>query len=325
MKGKELRELLNKKTSKAICVILATAIAFTGSMTALENRNNSSVPELVSFVDNEGTISIEGDETPLGAPKVTKSTKTSKKKKKIKMAKKSKKTYKSSGATTTKKSTTTSSTATQNITTETVVTTSVVDQYKKGSKIDTQVTTTTTTVTKTVLEKTTSAASSSGSSSSTKTAATNTHPSIKALAPKANSQVLSAYETLGFTVTINSSASYSGLFDARTRSITLKSAGDTAYHELGHFVAFVAGNIDTSSAFKAIYNEEKSAYKEYNKSYVLSSSSEYFAESFKQYTLNPGGLKASRPKTYAAIETALSKITSAQLSKIATVYGAIWK
>lgn len=36
----------------------------------------------------------------------------------------------------------------------------------------------------------------------------------------------------------------------RHEPITLKQADETVYHELGHFLAFVAGNIDTSAAFQ---------------------------------------------------------------------------
>lgn len=140
-----------------------------------------------------------------------------------------------------------------------------------------------------------------------------------------DSKVVTAWNTLGFKFTINSGVSYSGLFDAETQSITLKSVDDTVYHELGHFVAFVAGNVDTSSSFKAVYEAEKSLYTKYNASYVLQDSSEYFAESFKEYTLDAASLKASRPQTYAAIEAALNKLTTAQITKIATVYASIWK
>lgn len=123
---------------------------------------------------------------------------------------------------------------------------------------------------------------------------------------------------------IDSSVSYSGYFDAKKQLITLKSADETIYHELGHFLAFIAGNVDTSSAFVAVYNSEKDLVTAYNKSYVTQDSSEYFAESFKDYTLDAASLQASRPQTYAAIEAALEKVTTAQVTKIATVYASIW-
>ena len=158
----------------------------------------------------------------------------------------------------------------------------------------------------------------------TASAAQNGEIAITQIAPLVSGNVTSAFQKLGFKIVINSGVSYSGLCDARTRTVTLKRADNTVYHELGHFVAFVAGNIDTSSAFQSIYNREKSLYTDYNKAYVLSSSSEYFAESYKNYILNPTQLKNSRPETYAAIENALSRVTDAQASRILSVYGALW-
>ena len=62
----------------------------------------------------------------------------------------------------------------------------------------------------------------------------------------------------------------------------------------------------------------------YNKAYVLQNSSEYFAESFKNYTLDPNTLRAERPLTYSAIESALNNVTDAQVAKIKAVYRAVW-
>ena len=145
------------------------------------------------------------------------------------------------------------------------------------------------------------------------------------LAPKEDSRVLIAYRTLGFKVNVDPSVSYSGYFNARNRQITLKKVNETIYHELGHFIAFIAGNVDTTSEFKTIYNQEKSLYTAYNKAYVTQNSSEYFAESAKEYVLNPGALKAARPKTYEAVRSAVESITDERIAKIQKYYGAIWK
>lgn len=314
MKGKSVKDLLKKKSVKIGSVALAAVIAIGGFWAA---NTQSTVPELVTFVDTEGSVTIEGEEVPLAAPKVTKSTKTKKKTKKIKMKKASKKTYKKSGKKTKKKTKKTMKSAASTTTTVTETATSVTNQYKKGSKINTQVTTTKTTVTKTVMSQQAAAvqqANTTGSGSY----------SVATLAPQVDSRVTNAFNSLGFTVKINSSVLYSGLFDARSQSITLKRADTTIYHELGHFVAFVAGNYDMSSEFQGIFNREKSKYTAYNKGYILSSASEYFAESFKNYTLDPGALKASRPETYDAMQTALSRITSNQVSRIASVYKVVW-
>ena len=135
-------------------------------------------------------------------------------------------------------------------------------------------------------------------------------------APKMDSKVISAYQTLGLEVWVDSSVSYAGYFDAKNKKITLKADDDTIYHELGHFLGFISGNYDVSSEFVAIYKAEKDNYTGYNKTYVVQNSAEYFAESVKDYMLNKSALKSARPKTYDAVEKALSKVTTAQVNKM---------
>lgn len=329
MKKLAMKEALRKKLTKAGALALAAVVAMGGGVTYYNSQNQ--VPELITYVDTDGSIEIPDEDVPLAAPKVTKSTKTKKKIKKIKMKKASKKTYKKAGKTVTKKKKKVKSSKKNVTTTETLTATNVTNAYKKGSKIDTRVTTVKTTVIKTVVPTGTAAATGTATTTATKattagtaSAAQNGEITITQIAPLVSGNVTSAFQKLGFKIVINSGVSYSGLCDARTRTVTLKRADNTVYHELGHFVAFVAGNIDTSSAFLSIYNREKSLYTDYNKSYVLSSSSEYFAESYKNYILNPTQLKNSRPETYAAIENALSRVTDAQASRILSVYGALW-
>ena len=329
MKKLAMKEALRKKLTKAGALALAAVVAMGGGVTYYNSQNQ--VPELITYVDTNGSIEIPDEDVPLAAPKVTKSTKTKKKVKKIKMKKASKKTYKKAGKTVTKKKKKVKSSKKNVTTTETLTATNVTNAYKKGSKIDTRVTTVKTTVIKTVAPTGTAAATGTATTTATKattagtaSAAQNGEIAITQIAPLVSGNVTSAFQKLGFKIVINSGVSYSGLCDARTRTVTLKRADNTVYHELGHFVAFVAGNIDTSSAFQSIYNREKSLYTDYNKAYVLSSSSEYFAESYKNYILNPTQLKNSRPETYAAIENALSRVTDAQASRILSVYGALW-
>lgn len=329
MKKLAMKEALRKKLTKAGALALAAVVAMGGGVTYYNSQNQ--VPELITYVDTDGSIEIPDEDVPLAAPKVTRSTKTKKTTKKIKMKKASKKTYKKAGKTVTKKKKKVKSSKKNVTTTETLTATNVTNAYKKGSKIDTRVTTVKTTVIKTVAPTGTAAATGTATTTATKattagtaSAAQNGEITITQIAPLVSGNVTSAFQKLGFKIVINSGVSYSGLCDARTRTVTLKRADNTVYHELGHFVAFVAGNIDTSSAFQSIYNREKSLYTDYNKSYVLSSSSEYFAESYKNYILNPTQLKNSRPETYAAIENALSRVTDAQASRILSVYGALW-
>lgn len=343
MKGEKVRALLKKNSVKVGGVVLAAVVAL-GSFWALNTRE--AVPELVTFVDTDGNVEIKGEGVPLAAPKVTKTTKTQKKTKKIKMKKKATKTYVKKEKST-KKQTRTINSSTQKTQIVTVVDTNVVNNYKKNSNINKQVTTTKTTTTTTVTTYEQPNSQSNGTSTLSNTpqtqatqqnapAAAQTNAAaettftaageynVAQAAPVVNSKVANAFQKMGFKIVVNPSVSYAGLFDARSQSITMKKINTTVYHELGHFVAFLAGNYDMSAEFKAIFEKEKALYTMSNKAYVLQNSAEYFAESFKNYTLEPAQLKASRPATFQAIETALARITDAQVDQYIATFQGIW-
>ncbi|MDC7288997.1 hypothetical protein NXH76_14395 [Blautia schinkii] len=329
MKKQSFTEFIKAKKIAAGCAALALAMVI-GSVFMVQE--SSKVPELPSYTDPVLEVSIEDEETPLAsAPKVT--TKTSKKttKKNVTMKTAATKTYSKKLPTTKKTTTKTQKKANQTIRTETTVLTAATEKYTKKSKVKVVSTTVTTTV-KTTTTTTSSGAdsvfSSSPSGSSTKPVTSKNgkyEASVSKLAPLMDGRVISAYEKMGFKLSIDSSVSYAGYFDARTRMITLQMEDNTIYHELGHFLAFISGNTDKTSGFTAIYNQEKSKYTGVNKAYVTQNSSEYFAESVKDYYLNPGTLKSARPKTYAALTEALGKVTDAQINKILTVYAPVWK
>ena len=137
--------------------------------------------------------------------------------------------------------------------------------------------------------------------------------------------MLKAYKKLGFTVTIDPSVNYGGCFNAHSRSIILRFENETIYHELGHFLAFVAGNVDRSSDFAAIYNSEKSKFTGINRSYATQNASEYFAESYHDYILQPTETKKKLPKTCSAISDAVKKVTPARIARVKEIYGPFWK
>ena len=244
--------------------------------------------------------------------------------KKVKMKKAAAKTYTKELPATSTTSKKTAQTSSASVVTKTTVVKKIEEKYTKKSKVKVVTTVATTTVTTTTTAK-------AGVSTGVNSAGTVNNSGVTGtvevgqLAPKEDSRVLTAYRTLGFKVNVDPSVSYSGYFNARNRQITLKKANETIYHELGHFIAFIAGNVDTTSEFKTIYNQEKSLYTAYNKAYVTQNSSEYFAESAKEYVLNPGALKAARPKTYEAVRSAVESITDERIAKIQKYYGAIWK
>ena len=296
MKKMNLKNFFMKKKVAAGC-IAAAALITAGSFAMV--WQDSQVPELPSYTDPVVEQTLTDDDTPLASkPKVT--TKTTKKskttKKTINLKKAATKTY--SKKLPTKKKTTTKTTK-KNQTTTVKTTTTVV----AAAQTTTKSTTANTNVKK---EK-------------------YTISNVASIAPQMDSRVLNAYTKMGFTVTVDPSGSYAGHFDAKTRMITLQCEDSTIYHELGHFLAFVAGNVDTTSSFEAVYNSEKSKFTGVRKAYATQNASEYFAESVLNYVENPSALKSQRPQTYEAIVNALSKVTDAQITKIMNIYKVVWK
>jgi hypothetical protein len=316
-------------TQKSAVLFTAAVLAAGGFYGSYEQKHLTS--ELTSFVDSyeDGAITIDEDTVPLAKTDVSTNTQTKKTSKTVKLKKASKKTYQVKKPTKTKKTKKTTSSTQKSVTVETTTVTSVVEKYKKKSKNKVVTTTVKTTTVTTTSQKSATATSSAKNVSASNVSASADSQSVKTvnvedIAPKADTKLLKAYSTLGFGITINPSVSYSGYFNAKSRSITLKKEDSTAYHELGHFLAFLAGQVDTKTDFINIYNEEKSKFSGTNKSYMTQNSSEYFAESYKNYVENPSALKKERPKTYQSIDQALNKITDSYVEKFRAVYSVAW-
>lgn len=315
---KRIVELLKKRKVAAGITAVVLAVAVGGTAVVQQNQ----IPELPSYTDPVMETTIEEEETPLASqPKVNTKTSKSTSTKKVTMKKAATKTYTKALPATSTTSKKTAETSNATVVTQTTVVKNVTEKYTKKSKVKVVTTNATTTVTTTTTAKTdTTTAVSTSTSSSVKGTI-----DVGQYASKADSRVLTAYRTLGFTAVVDPSVSYSGYYDTRNRKITLRKLDDTIYHELGHFVAFISGNTDQTAAFKAIFAQEKALYTAYNKSYVTQNSSEYFAESFKEYTLNPASLKSARPKTYAAVQEAVSKFTDDRIAKVQKTYSVVWK
>lgn len=327
---------MRKKVLKSACAALAAVVMVSGFWMANQEKVDTSVPQLVSYVDSmDGTITIEGEETPLAAkPVVKKKTTTKKSTQKIQMPTKAKKSSKKTAKKTVKTSST-KVTSTEKVKTDTKVLTTTVTSLKKKSKVKTIKTTikTTTTTTTTKITNaakattTTATASASSNSSSTSSAVVQKTVAVKSIAPKAHSNVLTAYEKMGFSVKVDSTVNYSGKFDAKAQLITVQKNSDEAiYHELGHFVAFVAGNVDQSAEFQKIYASEKDKFvgTRNNDSYIKSSAAEYFAESYQDYVERPSVLKSARPQTYNYIVESVAKVTDARASFLVQMYASVW-
>lgn len=320
---KRIVELLKKKKIAAGLTAVVLAVAVGGVAVVQQNQ----IPELPSYTDPVMETTIDEEETPLAAqPKVNTQTSNSTSTKKVKMKKAATKTYTKTLPATSVTSKKTSQSSNATVVTQTTVIKRITEKYKKKSKVKVVTTASTTTVTTTTTAKTnTSAGTNMPAVSGNSDNSVKGSIDVGQYASRADSRVLNAYRTLGFTAEVNPSVSYSGYYDTRNRKITLRKMDDTIYHELGHFVAFISGNTDQTAEFKAIFAQEKTLYTAFNKAYVTQNSAEYFAESFKEYTLNPTVLKSSRPKTYEAVKNAVDKFTDDRIARIQKTYSVIWK
>ena len=340
MKGKKITEWLANKKVVSSCAAIALA-AVIGGVSLFSGAGET--PEFPSYTDPIMETSIIEDETPLASQpkttvKTTSSTKTTRKTVKLKKA--SKKSYTKKLKTKTKVTNKTNKSGNTTVDTKTTVVTKATAKYTKKSKkkvVTSKITTTvqtTTTQQVSIANETAVSTTSSGTSVSQATAAASSSQNqskyeanvanVASVAGKMDNRVIAAYQQLGFKIVVDPSVNYSGYFDARSRSITMKQIDDSVYHELGHFLAFIAGNADKTASFQSIFAAEKANVTAFNKAYVTQNASEYFAESVKDYILNNASLKSSRPQTYAAVHNALNQITDAQIAKIQKIYGAFW-
>lgn len=340
MKGKKLTEWLANKKVVSSCAAIALA-AVIGGVSLFSGAGET--PEFPSYTDPIMETSIIEDETPLASQpkttvKTTSSTKTTRKTVKLKKA--SKKSYTKKLKTKTKVTNKTNKAGNTTVDTKTTVVTKATAKYTKKSKkkvVTSKITTTvqtTTTQQVSIANETAVSTTSSGTSAAQATAAASSSQNqskyeanvanVASVAGKMDNRVIAAYQQLGFKLVVDPSVNYSGYFDARSRSITMKQIDDSVYHELGHFLAFIAGNVDKTASFQSIFAAEKANVTAFNKAYVTQNASEYFAESVKDYILNNASLKSSRPQTYAAVQNALNQITDAQIAKIQKIYGAFW-
>ena len=318
-------------------IALAAAVLVTGTWYTGQETDDLSIPQIVEYVDTEdGSIVIPEEEVPLATKPTVKVKKTTRRKvKKSKLKKKAKKTAKSTKRSK-KSKTVKKENSKKKVATDTTVLTTVVSATKKNSKVKTVTTTVETTVKTTTTNKPKRSSSEAAASANTATANTAasaaqstssdemqivSNVTVRSMAPRADANVLNAFENLEFKIEINPTSSYSGYFSVKAHNIILKkSSGDTIYHELGHFVGWLAGNVDTSSEFVAIYNKEKSALQSANYQYLTKSSAEYFAESYKDYVLSPQNLQSTRPQTYEFVKNAVSRITDARVTNIKSAY-----
>ena len=92
---------------------------------------------------------------------------------------------------------------------------------------------------------------------------------------------------------------------------TQRAIEKSTLHEIGHYLDWKFGIINTSSEFQKIYADEKANFKLVSGSsaYAKTSSQEYFGEAFHQCIINPDGMMQNNPKTYAFIMAMVNQLS----------------
>lgn len=85
----------------------------------------------------------------------------------------------------------------------------------------------------------------------------------------------------------------------------------SALHEIGHIIDFENGWVHKTNEFYRIYTDERLTYKaaigKNATNYAKTSSTEYFAEAFQDYFLNPEQLMQTAPRTYGYVSAIVDK------------------
>lgn len=142
---------------------------------------------------------------------------------------------------------------------------------------------------------------------------------------KADSRVVNAFVDLGFKVKYDKNHDYAGTFSVGKHAIIMKSKNKMhILHEMGHFVSEINKSCGVSSKFKKIYKAEKKYYNGEQKKYIKSSSEEYFAQSFADYTASPSKLKKERPRTYKYVKAKVAAINQQAIDDMYNAYSWAW-
>lgn len=124
-------------------------------------------------------------------------------------------------------------------------------------------------------------------------------------------KVISEFNRVGMTIETNPNSSLlkgaDGVFSPSQKKIVIKNnVNRVLVHEVGHFVAYVNNRADSTAKFRAIYNAEKNNFAGDNRAYAVSNNKEFFAEVFKEYSMNRASLKSHCPRAYEYVKNVLA-------------------
>ena len=124
-------------------------------------------------------------------------------------------------------------------------------------------------------------------------------------------KVISEFNRVGMIIETNPNSSLlkgaDGVFSPSQKKIVIKNnVNRVLVHEVGHFVAYVNNRADSTAEFRAIYNAEKNNFAGDNRAYAVSNNKEFFAEVFKEYSMNRASLKSHCPRAYEYVKNVLA-------------------
>ncbi len=139
---------------------------------------------------------------------------------------------------------------------------------------------------------------------------------IDSLAGKADSRVIQLFKALNYELVIDKDAGYTGMIEQGRITLRQKRR-DVFLHELGHFLDIYSRYPSTTRTFSRIYKKEKAK----ADTYCSRTAGEYYAQSFKDYTMSPGSLKKERPQTYQYIQKAVGSLTNSYIKDLQDIFG----
>lgn len=117
---------------------------------------------------------------------------------------------------------------------------------------------------------------------------------------------------------VDNSLEYAGLFSISKGSCSIRIntytsrqyVNSVVAHEYGHFLDFLTNESSALPEFIQIYEMEKVNFKvDYSHEYSISDKSEYYAQAFSEYILNPQRLQENTPATYSYIQRDLNSLS----------------
>ncbi|MBR2765414.1 MAG: hypothetical protein IKE03_05480 [Blautia sp.] len=147
---------------------------------------------------------------------------------------------------------------------------------------------------------------------------------LRRIAGRLPVKILNAFKKYNFKVIVSPGMSESGKFDEMGGIIRIRDLhSPEIYHEMGLFLAFASLYPVSSDDYEAIIREETDNYWWSRPDLIRKNSSEYFAESLKEYAFHPAAFEKVCPKSVQAVKQAIKDLSSEDSEIMMALYGHI--